>query len=422
LGPATLVPTRDITFPATAWYHLKDLSPRLGAVVDLSGDGRTALRFSANRYVVALAPYAGNPVNNLALSVTRTFSDTDSDYVADCDIQNPLANGDCGTISDLNFGTAAASTRFDPALLSGWNVRPFNWEFSAGIERELRPGVAVNGAFFRRIYGNFAVQDNLATTADDYTRYSIVAPTDSRLPGGGGYTVGGLVDLNPDKSGLVQNYVTSAKHYGKQIEHWNGADLTIDVRLHAMLLQGGLSTGRSSTDVCDIVDAVPEILGMMGALGTRQIAWSLNQCHVDTSLQTQLKFLGTYTVPKIDLQLAGTVVSSPGVELQANYVAGNAVVRPSLGRSLTGAMNAPVWLLPPGDSYGDRLNQVDFRVTKALRVGRSRAAVNVDVYNALNANPVTAMNLNYTQNGSTWLQPQGILAPRLVKVSVQFDY
>jgi len=167
---------------------------------------------------------------------------------------------------------------------------------------------------------------------------------------------------------------------------------------------------------------VPEILGMMGALGTRQIAWSLNQCHVDTSLQTQLKFLGTYTVPKIDLQLAGTVVSSPGVELQANYVASNAVVQPSLGRSLTGATNAPVWLLPPGDSYGDRLNQVDFRVTKALRVGRSRAAVNVDVYNALNANPVTAMNLNYTQNGSTWLQPQGILAARLVKVSVQFDY
>ena len=161
---------------------------------------------------------------------------------------------------------------------------------------------------------------------------------------------------------------------------------------------------------------------MMGALGTRQIAWSLNQCHVDTRLQTQLKFLGTYTVPGIDLQLAGTVVSSPGVELQANYVASNAVVQPSLGRSLTAAANAPVWLLPPGDSYGDRLNQVDFRVTKVLRMGRSRAAVNVDVYNALNANPVTAVNLNYTGNGSTWLQPQSILAARLVKVSVQFDY
>lgn len=422
LGPATLVPGRDITFPETSWYRLKDLSPRLGAVVDLSEDGRTALRVSANRYVVALPPSTGNPVSNLALSVTRTFTDSDRDYVADCDLQNPLSNGECGTISDLNFGTAAASTRFDPALLSGWNVRPFNWEFSAGIERELRPGVAVNAAFFRRVYGNFAVQDNLATTAEDYGHYSIVAPSDSRLPGGGGYTVGDLVDVNPDKRGLVQNYVTSANHYGRQIEHWNGADVTVDVRLRAIMLQGGLSSGRSSTDVCDIVDDVPEILGTMGALGTRQIAWSLNQCHVDTSLQTQVKFLGTYNVPKIDLQVAGTVLSSPGVELQANYVASNAVVQPSLGRPLTGAANAPVWLLPPGDSYGGRLNQVDLRATKVLRFGRSRAAINVDVYNALNANPMTAMNLNYTGNGSTWLQPQSILAARLVKVSVQFDY
>jgi len=405
-----------------SWYRLKDLSPRLGAVVDLTGNGRTAVRISANRYVVALAPYAGNPVNNLALSVTRTFTDDDGDYVADCDIRNPLANGECGTISDLNFGTAAASTSFDPGVLSGWNNRPFNWEFSAGIEHELRPGLAVNGAFFRRVYGNFAVQDNLATTAADYTRYRIVAPTDPRLPDGGGYVVDGLVDLNPDKRGLVRNYVTAASHYGRQIEHWNGADLTIDVRLRAMLLQGGLSTGRSSTDVCDIVDDLPETLGMMGALGTRQIGWSLNQCHVDTSLQTQVKFLGTYTVPKVDVQLAGTVVSSPGVELQANYVATNAVVQPSLGRPLTAAANAPVWLLAPGTAYGDRLNQVDLRVTKVMRFGRSRAAVNLDVYNALNASPLTAVNVNYAGTGTTWLQPQTMLAARLVKISVQFDY
>jgi hypothetical protein len=189
-----------------------------------------------------------------------------------------------------------------------------------------------------------------------------------------------------------------------------------------MLLQGGVSTGRSSTDVCDIVDDLPENLGMMGALGTRQIGWSADQCHVDTNLQTQVKFLGTYTVPKVDVQLAGTVVSSPGVELQANYVATNAVVQPSLGRPLTAATNAPVWLLAPGTVYGDRLNQVDLRVTKVIRFGRSRAAVNVDVYNALNASPLTAVNVNYAGTGTTWLQPQTMLAARLVKISVQFDY
>ena len=422
LGAGTLVPGRDLTFPETSWYGLKDLSPRLGAVLDPTGRGTTALRVSVDRYVVALAPSAGNPVNNLALAVTRVWNDTDEDYVADCDIRNPQKNGECGMISDLNFGTAAASTAFDPRILAGWNVRPFNWEVSAGIEHQLRPGVAVNAAYFRRVFGNFTVQDNLATTAADYDHYHVVAPTDSRLPAGGGYVVDGLVDLNPAKRGIVQNYVTNASHYGRQIEHWNGADLTIDVRLPTILLQGGLSTGRTSTDMCDIVDDVPEMLGSTGPLGTRQTAWSLNQCHMDTKLLTQLKFLGTFSVPRVDVQLAGTLVSSPGVEMQANYVAGNAVVQPSLGRPLSGAANATVWLLAPGRQYGDRLNQVDLRATKVLRFGRSRAALNFDVYNALNANPVTTVNMNYSGNGATWLQPQGILAARLLKLSVQFDY
>jgi hypothetical protein len=123
----------------------------------------------------------------------------------------------------------------------------------------------------------------------------------------------------------------------------------------------------------------------------------------------------------MDLQLAATFVSSPGAEVQANYVATNAVVQPSLGRPLTGTANTTVWLLTPGTQYGERLHQLDVRVAKLLRFGRTRAALNVDLYNVLNTNPVTAMNLNYSGTGATWLQPQGILGARLLKVSVQLD-
>src|SRR6185295_13529801 len=126
----------------------------------------------------------------------------------------------------------------------------------------------------------------------------------------------------------------------------------------------------------DVVDDVPEVLGTTGPLGTRQTAWSLDQCHVDTTLLTQFKFLGTYSIPRVDVQFAGTLVSSPGVEMQGNYVAGNGAVQPSLGRPLSGAANATVWLLSPGMQYGDRVNQVDLRATKVLRFGRSRAALN----------------------------------------------
>jgi hypothetical protein len=44
--------------------------------------------------------------------------------------------------------------------------------------------------------------------------------------------------------------------------------------------------------------------------------------------------------------------------------------------------------------------------------------VNLDVYNALNANPVLVENSNF----AAWRQPSSILLARFVKLNVQFDF
>jgi len=423
LGPATLFPARDVIFAARSWFDLNDLSPRLGAAFDLSGRGRTVLKATAGRYVVALSPMIGNPVSTVPLATTRSWSDDNRDFVVNCDLRAAAGNGECGAMSDANFGTAASSVSFDPAILRGWNVRPYDWEFSAALQHELAPRVAVSAAYFRRVYGNFVVQDNRATTAADYTAFSIAAPADMRLPGGGGYMIGGLYDLNPDKVGAVDNYVTSADRYGRQIEHWNGVDAGIAVTLPQLLLRGGVSTGRTSADLCAVASRVPEVLGTPTmTVGGRAIPWSITQCHMDTSLLTQAKVLARYVIPRVDLQVAGTVQSAPGPELQANYIAPNAVVQPSLGRPLSGGANTTVTLLPPGRMFGGRLNQVDLRVGKLLRIKGARTALNLDVYNLLNASPITAVNLNYAGTGGTWLQPQAILPARLFKISAHIEF
>jgi hypothetical protein len=423
LGPATLAPLRDGTFQETAWYGLKDVSPRLGAAIDLSGDGRTVLKATAGRYVVALSPAAGNPIANLSLSATRAWTDADEDFVADCTLTDPAANGECGALSDANFGRPVPSVTYDSAILRGWNVRPYNWEFSTAIQRELRPRVIASAAYYRRIYGNFTVQDNRATSAADYARFSVTAPLDSRLPGGGGYTVGGLFDLDPAKRGQVDNYVTAAARYGRQIEHWNGIDAGVSIRLPRVLVQGGISSGRTSVDFCDIAARLPEVLGTPAAnVAGRATPWSLDQCHIYTRLLTQAKGMAAYTFPGVGVEAAATMQSTPGPEIQANYVASNAIVQPSLGRPLSGGANTTVTLLAPGRTFGERVTQLDARIAKVLRVHGARAAINFDLYNALNANPVTVMNLNYTGTGVRWLQPQGILPARLFKFSVQFDY
>jgi len=94
-------------------------------------------------------------------------------------------------------------------------------------------------------------------------------------------------------------------------------------------------------------------------------------------------------------------------------------VRQSLGRDLAGgAQNITVNIVDPGTMYGDRLNQLDLRVSKLLNWGRRRTAVNVDIYNALNSNAVQTESSVY----ATWRRPQSILVPRFAKISAQFDF
>jgi hypothetical protein len=350
--------------------------------------------------------------------VTRTWTDANKNFVPDCDLLNPLANGgECGAISDSTFGGLRPSTSYDPATLSGWRSRPADWEFSTSVQRQLVPRVGVDIGYYRRWYTNQTVTQNLAVAATDFTPFSITAPLDPRLPGGGGNLLGGFYNLNPNKVGAVNNYITFADNFGGLIEHWNGFDATVNLRLpSAIVLQGGLSAGRTSTDSCAIVT---NYLGAITAASPIGAVQSTEMCKLQTPFLTQVKLLGTYTVPKVAVRVAATFQSFPGPLIAANYVAGNAQVQPSLGRPLSGgAANVTLNLVAPGTLYADRINELDLRLSKLLRVGRVRASANVDLANALNTNGVLVQNNSF----ATWQVPQNIVNARLFKISVQFDF
>jgi hypothetical protein len=440
LGPTTFFPDRDLRLAAVDWVAWKDISPRLSAAYDLFGNGRTAVKAGINKYMSAfglqgLFGDGSNPINLMANQVTRTWADANRNYVPDCDLRSPLANGECGIMSDLNFGKTAANTlTVDPDILNGWGKRGYNWEVSTGIQHQVLPNVAVDVAYFRRWYGNFIAIDNRATTLADYDTFTIRAPADPRLPGGGGSTIGPLYDLKPAKAGIVDDYVTFASNYGKQVEYWHGADFGLNTRLRGAILQGGVSTGRTVTDNCEVVAMSPEInSGLAVASGTATVprptatatpigsattTGAVAQCHQATNFLTQVKALASYTFGRVGLQTSLSFQSTPGPIVYANYVATNAVIAPSLGRNLSSAANATVNLVAPGTMYGDRQNRFDVRIAKILNIGRVRTSANLDIFNLLNANPVLAYNPNF----ASWLQPQGILQGRFAKFGVQLDF
>jgi hypothetical protein len=396
----------------------------MGAAYDIFGNGRTAVKVNLGKYLQAAdgSSITGgqlNPLSRVSSSANRTWTDANGNFDPDCDLRDPqvqdlrAAGGDfCGLNSNLNFGLPVFNTTFDPNTLTGWGKRQYDWNFGVQVQQELLPRVSVNVGYFRRWFGNFFVTDNLATTAADYHSFSVTAPADPRLPDGGGYTLSNLYDVTPALSGVNDNFQTYSKVYGNESRQWNGVEVNVTARVReGLTFQGGTSTGRTTTDECELREVLPEI-GLLDPY-----------CRTAPPFLTQFKGLGSYVIPVIDVQLSGTFQSLPGDALEANYDVPSAVVAPSLGRPLSGNEQfAEINLVAPGDVIGDRINQLDFRVSKILRFGRTRAQIAVDLYNALNANSVESYNETFVAGGGTWPRPTGILEARFVKITTQFDF
>jgi hypothetical protein len=111
----------------------------------------------------------------------------------------------------------------------------------------------------------------------------------------------------------------------------------------------------------------------------------------------------------------------PGAPYTALTTFTNAQIAPSLRRNLAGnTQNVTFDLLPPGSAYLDeRINQLDLRASKILRLNGYRVQANFDVYNVFNANTIVGVNGTV---GPNWLVPTAILDARLIKFGFQVDF
>jgi hypothetical protein len=433
-GAAYLLAPREIRYasrstPGIDWH---DVTPRMGAAYDLFGNGKTALKFNLGKYMEAFdggdSDLNLHPLIRTTTSTTRSWTDSNRDFVPNCDLASSVKNGECGPMDDQNFGKEVFTRFYDPSFISGSGNRYYSWTMGMSVQQELAPRVSVTVGYFRNWWGNWYVVDNQATNLADYTPFSIKAPVDARLPDGGGKTVGGLYNLIPGKVGQVNELAQPARNIGEQNENWQGVDANLVARLRSgITLQGGTSTGRRLADSCEIRAKLPELgTGPTGLANSSITASSVTNpyCRVVEPFLTQVRGLVTYTIPKIDLQVSGTWSSTPGPALAANYVANNAVIAGGpqpLGRDLSGSSNVTVNLVAPGTLYADRRTNLDFRVAKILRYGRTRSQIGLDIYNLTNTDVVTTYNQTFVPGGA-WLTPTGIQPARYVRLSLQMDF
>ncbi len=401
----------------------KDLNPRVAVAYDLFGNGKTAVKAGINRYVNAATVGVATlfaPAISSVNSTTRSWTDTNHNFLPDCDLTNTAANGECLAMANANFGKFVPATNPDPSWVTGWGKRGYNWQTSVSVDRELMPGVALSAGYYRTWYGNFQVTDNQAVTPSDYNPYCITAPVDARLPGSiSGQQICGLYDISPAKFGQVNNVVTGASSYGLQTEVYNGADVSINARLgHGVTVSGGWNVGTSiETSVVAAGNATSRTNNCFVVDSPQQ----LYHCDIQNPYQHRVKVSGSYPLPG-GFQASAVFQNLPGVNYGALYTATTAQIAPSLGRSLAGGVRTvTVDLLQPFSQFGPRMSQLDVRFTKKFALNKTRIQANFDIYNVMNANTVVSYN-NTITNQAKWLQPTQILDARLAKFSVQFDF
>lgn len=389
----------------------KDISPRLGVAYDLFGDARTALKFSASRYVVNEVALFAQSVNPLLFNQQTTvgWRDFNGDFWPD---DNELL-GFPG--SNRNFATPVTNISAADEVREGWGTREFNWEFTGGVQHQITDGLSAEVLYIQRQYRNFIVDDLVGVGPENYSEYCVRAPADARLGSVSGNEICGLFDVNQAQFGITETLRRRDTHFGTQKEYWRGLDATLSFRSADFTVSGGLSSGTQGNgqDTCFVVDSPQD----------------LYHCDISPPWQNTVKLLASFRLP-YDIDASVVYQGIPGPEILADWTLTNLDVEAGAVRFLdaartgfSGTMNPSVTipLVQPGTLYGDRLHQVDVRLSWAPWRASGGLAVRVmlDIANLLNESTILAVTDTW---GPNWLRPNQILFGRIFKPAVLVEW
>jgi hypothetical protein len=427
LNPTTITIEKT---PGVDAYN--DISPRAAVGYDVFGNGKTGVKLRWGKYLAFASndqPYTStNPAATLVATASRGWTDNDGDRVVDCDLLNNAAQGPTAAVfavdscpaqtgGGANFGRIGAATIVDPELLSGWGVRSYDYQTEITLQQEVLPRVSAEVSYIHRTFHGFRVTNDLNRDPQtDWLNYTILAPSDPRLPGGGNYPITVFI---ANTSAAARNFLTRESTYGEggreREAFYDGVNVNVNARMrNGLFVSIGTQTGRRVDDECHVVVNY-------GNPNPRD-------CRSFDPWETTIRGLGSYTIPKVDVLVSATLRSQPPLALDADWVVPNSVIRGFLGGVVPPGFN------PNGNTTIDltdsdhrlfadnRRTQVDMRFAKVLRFGRTRTDVGVDLWNLFNTNYPTGYEDSFVVGEDTWATPESIYPPRFVRLNFTVNF
>lgn len=384
------------------WF---DVAPRLGLSYDLFGTAKTALKASFGKYMEQSAVGFPARYNPLQLQFeTRSWADRNGDDIAQ--------DNEIGNAVNQRFGLPVQTLRPDPNI-----GREYDLVYNAGVQHELRRGLAVTANYYRRGAYNLRRTENTLLTLNDYTPLDIVNPYNGEPLR--------VYSLNREKFGFVDRIDRTNNDSDLRRRTYNGLELGFNARFTRGSAFGGYTFDRLISVNCDGSNA-----DGTQATDPNSLRYC-DQSQLDVPMRHELKFAGSYTLPWQDIQLNAAFQSYSGVATRVtwnltptlNYPA----VCPGACEALAGTRVVPtltqpslvVDLIPPGTELLSRHNQLDFGIRKLFRVRAARLSAQVDIFNLLNSSRI---NTWIEAFGPTFRRPTAILQPRTLRLAMQMRF
>jgi hypothetical protein len=414
----------DITLPV--W---KDLSPRVSAVYDLSGGGKTAVRVGYNKFVTAQTTGFAQLYNPTALTTQQlAWTDVNGNDIADGErgcTGYPTAGCEINFAGlPSNFGVRSLA-QFDPDL-----KRPYQLAFNAGVTHEVLTGLTASFEYFRSDFRNITVRQNSLRTAASYDQFSVVSPLD-----------GSTIPVWLPKPGVASQVANIDSTSDDMKRAYNGFDMSFNARMRGGIRAfGGFSVERTINDVC------------VSAASDPNRSLYCDQSDSGIPWQKQFKATVVYPLPWYGISLSGAYqglngyLAGTAAQAYGGFTAGtgfdnprglgtfwqiapttryaanctgpctpNAVVLPAMAASGLATISVP--LVAPETEFTPRINQFDISISKSAQFGVVRVMPKLDIFNALNSDDYTGVS-TAQYGAAAYMRPSTILQGRIIRFGV----
>jgi len=401
-GAGRFVPERtfDEIVDVPSW---SDFAPRMSLVYDLMGNGRTAIKYSLNRYNLSRTTGIAANYNPLvAVTATLPWRDVNGYPRVGCEISF--------TGLSSNFGVRA---------LNEYGEYPRTWNLEQGVEvqHELFGGMSISGSWWKGDFRNLTTTINRAWTAADYTPFTFYNPITgapfevyARSTAASARPTSNLDTYDPERKQAYDAFDVQGRWRipgggqifgGVSYERERQKSCTAPDDPNYVTTTAGVFAGQGLCD--DFANDIP-YRPSFKLSGTREIGFGINfsvafqsnASPTSSRLMTVTRGVTRYPASCPSPCPAGQIIMPTGVFGQASM---SYLLEPSRATSV------------------ERITQLDFKVSRTFRINRFTILPTFEVFNVNNSDAIISY-ITTNVLSTAHLAPNSIMQGRMFGMGI----